>query len=169
MQNRARMEDRVPVADEAARDITTWLNVKEETRRVRNVEGDREFRKRDIDLVWETDKGEITIEIKGDTYHRTGNFFLETLSNQERNTPGCFMYTEADFVFYYFVTIKKLYILPMPETRDWFREHLGEFRERATETEIGNGEHYTTVGRLVPIATLLANVPTIEVCELGGA
>jgi hypothetical protein len=76
------------------------------------------------------------------------------------------MYTEADFVYYYFVVIKKLYILPMPDTRLWFLEHLEEFRESATQTVVGNGNFYTTVGRLVPIKTLLHNVENVKIYDL---
>jgi hypothetical protein len=165
MLKRATMQDRTSVAVQAARDIEAWLRKKKITVDVVNVEGDRKYQSADIDLIWKTTLGEKTIEIKGDTYHQTGNFFLETHSNRELNTPGCFLYTEADFVYYYFVGIKKLYILPMPETRLWFLEHMDEFSEKATQTVVGNGAKYTTVGRLAPIKILTQNI-NVKVYQL---
>jgi hypothetical protein len=166
MLKRATMDACNKVAKQAADDIEAWLRKHKSTIDVLNVENLPQYRLVDIDLILKTKRGDKTIEIKGDTYHRTGNFFLETISNKERNTPGCFMYTEADFVYYYFVVIKKLYILPMPDTRLWFLEHLEEFRESATQTVVGNGSYYTTVGRLVPIKTLLHNVENVKIYDL---
>jgi len=105
MLKRATMQARVSIAEQAAKDIEAWLRSKKISIEVLNVENDEKYQAADVDLLWKTTLGDKTIEIKGDTYHRTGNFFLETHSNKERNTPGCFMYTEADFVYYYFVLI----------------------------------------------------------------
>ncbi|MEW6499503.1 MAG: hypothetical protein AB1589_44625, partial [Cyanobacteriota bacterium] len=69
--------------------------------------------------IWATQKGEVLVEVKGDRWNRTNNFFFETHSNLEKGTMGCFLYTEADWLFYYFVNTRLLYKLPMPKTRDW--------------------------------------------------
>jgi hypothetical protein len=72
----------------------------------------------------ETRRRAYKIEIEGDRWHTTGNFFFETYSNQEKATPGCFLYTQADLVFCYFVEPHLLYILSgasstQPTTRQW--------------------------------------------------
>lgn len=154
-----RMNEAVGVAVQAATDIEAWLRLLPNTVSVRNVEDDQAFQQRDIDLIWQTQGGAYEIEVKGDRWDRTGNFFLETHSNEERGTPGCFLYTEADYVFYYFVKTHVLYILPMPETRTWFLTQMDTFRERRTTTPVGRDAYYTTVGRLVPIQTVLAAIP----------
>jgi hypothetical protein len=166
MLKQATMAERLGIAKKAARDIEQWLKTNRRTTEVLNVEDDPIYQVIDVDLLWRAKDQEVKIEIKGDTYHKTGNFFLETYSNEERNTPGCFMYTQADFVFYYFVEIKTLYSLPMPETKDWFEKHINEFKESRTQTPYGNGQRYTTVGRLVPIKTLMKNVPGIKLYKL---
>ena len=153
------------VAAHAARDITRWLKAKPETRQVRNVEADPDYQRRDIDLIWKTKNGTTTIEVKGDRYDQTGNFFLETISNREAGTPGCFLYTEADFIYYYFVGPQRLFILPLPATRDWFLAHLREFREVTTTTPYRGG-FYTTVGRLVKIERVLGAVSGAQCVEL---
>ena len=155
------LTDAVEVSRLAARDIENWLKGIAETRQIINVEDDPQYQIQDIDLIWQTQNREYKIEIKGDRWHKTGNFFFETHSNRERNTPGCFIYTHADYIFYYFVVPKILYCLPVPETRDWFLSNLNRFKERSTTTPTRTGS-YTTVGRLVPIATLLKEVKGVK-------
>ena len=148
------MADGLSVARQAAAVITAWLLSQPATLAVQNVEADPNYQRVDVDLLWQTRSKTAKIEIKGDRLHRTGNFFFETHSNREKGTPGCFLYTEADYIFYYFVTPRMLYILPMPQTRDWFLIHVERFRERVTRTPVGR-EYYSTVGRLVPIHEVL--------------
>ncbi len=90
------MRDGLSVAKRASTDIVAWLRQLEQTIGVRNVENDARYRRVDVDLLWATDACTYKIEIKGDRWHQTGNFFFETISNKEKGTPGCFMYTEAD-------------------------------------------------------------------------
>lgn len=155
------MNDGLAVAHRATSDITAWLLRQSATVAVKNVENDPRFQRLDIDLLWQTRGATYSVEIKGDRLHQTGNFFFETVSNRERGTPGCFLYTEANYLFYYFVRTHTLYILPMPQTRDWFRANLQGFRERATRTPVGQ-TYYTTVGRLVPIGAVLRGVPQVR-------
>ncbi|MBO0347999.1 hypothetical protein J0895_02535 [Phormidium pseudopriestleyi FRX01] len=161
------MQQSTQVADRATADITQWLQNLPRTISIQNVEDDPDYRKMDVDLLVTTDRGESKLEIKGDRYHKTGNFFFETHSNQEKNTPGCFLYTAADWLCYYFVEIRVLYLLPMPATRDWFINQMERFRERSTTTPIRGGGYYTTVGRLVPIKVVLKEVPDVKRYELG--
>lgn len=155
-------EESLKVSKRARDDLVTWLHTLPQTLEVRNVEDDPEFQKRDVDLIWKTKKTCYQVEIKGDQWHQTGNFFLETNSNKERGTPGCFLYTQADLVFYYFIEPRILYILPMPLSQNWFKFNLSRFEERSTTTPLGNGTTYTTVGRLVPINTLLQEIPQVR-------
>jgi hypothetical protein len=154
------MSDGLEVAKLATADICAWLCSRPESISVVNVEDDPDYQHRDIDLIWVTHTGDILVEVKGDRWNRTNNFFFETHSNLEKGTPGCFMYTEADWLFYYFVNTRLLYKLPMPKTRDWFDITMNRFRERSTTTPVGNS-HYTTVGRLVPITTVMLEVPGV--------
>jgi len=153
------------VAKVASREIESWLCRREETVSLRNVENDPTYQKDDIDLIWTTHNRTLRIEIKGDRWHRTGNFFFETASNKERNTPGCLLYTKADYIFYYFVTPKILYCLPMPATREWFTANLARFKERSTTTPVGR-HSYTTVGRLVPISAVVKEVGGVRKINL---
>lgn len=151
------MQDGMDVAKVAAADIDCWLRGLPQTISVTNVEDDPRYQAVDVDLIWVTQTRSYQVEIKGDRWHGTGNFFFETESNAEQQTPGCFLYTAADLLFYYFVHTQQLYILPMPQTRHWFVAHMDEFEEKATTTPVA-GTRYTTVGRLVPIKRVMGEV-----------
>jgi hypothetical protein len=165
MSRKISMQEGVKVAERASTEIEAWLREWHDTVDVQNVEGDPEYQAKDIDLIWSTRVRDYTIEIKADRWHETGNFFFETVSNKEKGTIGCFLYTDANFLFYYFTEPRKLYILPMTRARDWFLANLSRFAERETTTPIG-AEHYTTVGRLVPIETVLKEVNGVKEKQL---
>lgn len=133
---------------------------------MRHVENDPTFQKIDVDLIVTDGPGSYRVEIKGDRWHTTGNFFFETHSNRERGTLGCFMYTQADGIFYYFVVPRTQYLLPMTVTRDWFVENINRFQERSTRTPVRGGDYYTTVGRLVPVRDVLREVQGVRVEQL---
>ncbi|WP_162053381.1 hypothetical protein [Pontibacter pamirensis] len=165
------MEGASEVADKAAAEIEALLRRQPATVEVINVESDPSYREKDIDLLWnrKLDDGSIktiSIEVKGDRWYKTGNYFFETCSNEGKGTPGCFMYTEADYVYYYFVNAKELHVLPMPATRDWFKNHIADFSEKKTSTPVGNGKSYVTVGRLVPRCLVAAEVAGVKVLKL---
>jgi len=159
MPRRYSMQDGTQVAQVAAAEIERWLRSLRQTVDVANVELDPHYQALDVDLLWTTQKGRYQVEIKGDRVEKSGNFFFETQSNAEQGTLGCFLYTQADLLFYYFVNTKQIYILPMPQTRDWFVPIQDEFRKRATTTPVAS-HHYTTVGRLVPIKRVMAEIQT---------
>lgn len=146
------------IAELASEEIEAFLLSLPGTVKVTNVEKDKMYQGIDIDLLWyvrSTKTGQIvkkTIEIKGDRYYHTGNYFFETISNSSKNTPGCFLITEADYVFYYFVEQKELHILPTTETRDWFLRNEKKFAEAQTSTSSANKKLlYKSFGRKVPI------------------
>ncbi len=160
------LSNTMPAAHHAARELEAWLWMRPETLDVHNVEADPAYQKMDVDLLWITEKTYYKVEIKADRLgHQTGNFFFETTSNKEKGTPGCFLYTEADLFFYYFTQTRELYILPLPVTRAWFLSQQDQFPERETTTPIGR-EHYTTVGRLVPVEIVSRDVKGVRKVKL---
>ncbi|AZO96075.1 hypothetical protein [Halocella sp. SP3-1] len=160
------MSEGMAVAKQASNDIEEWLCKLNNTVSVENVEKIPEYQERDIDLIWKTEKGKYLVEIKGDRWHQTGNFFFETYSNKDKGTPGCFIYSEANLFFYYFVKPKTLYILPMEKTRQWFGKRIEQFKKCETTTPVGKGRFYTTVGRLVPIKRILKGISEIKIYSL---
>ncbi len=163
------MSETDAIGKKGSQDIETYLKKLPETVEVINVEDDVYYRNKDIDLIWKRNIGSqiigTKIEVKTDRYARSGNYFLETISNESKNTSGCFLYTEADFVYYYFIETKELHILPMPESRDWFILNMERFKERRTSTPVENGS-YCTVGRLVPRYIMQKEVQNIKIVNL---
>lgn len=165
-QNTYSMKETLAVAKSGMVDIEKFLHSFPSSLSVINVEDHEMYRKKDIDLVWVfLSKGiEQTkrIELKVDRY-TSGNFFFETASNVGKGTNGCFMYTEADYLFYYFQEWKKLYVLPVAEVRSWFIENESRFTEKTLGTSIGEKRAYNSKGRLVPIKTVLKECPNVKV------
>ncbi len=159
------MSDGQKVATRASTEIEAWLREWDGTVSVENVEYQAVYQEKDIDLLWTTATHDYTIEIKADRNDGTGNFFFETISNKEKNTLGCFLKTQADFLFYYFVEPRTLYILPMPRTRKWFVENMSRFEEREAATPVGK-DRYITVGCIVPIEVVMSEVRGVKVKQL---
>ncbi len=127
--------------------------------RVHDVQEDPRFQHRGIDLLWEKPDGRVLgVEVKGDRQARRGNYFFELVSNLEKDTPGCFLYSEADLFLYVFVETREVHALPLQATRSWFLPRSREFQLRHTKTRTG-ASLYTTVGALVPVRDVLSSVP----------
>lgn len=151
------------VIRQAIDDLTKWLQNLPQTLKLENVENNAGYQKKGVDLLLMTNKGEFKLAIAGDKWHKTGNFFFETYSNKEENKPGNFMYYEVDWLLYYFITPRTLYMLPMPKTRDWFVANIEQFTERSTKSSNKNS---TTVGRLVPIETVIKEIEEVRKHQL---
>jgi len=149
--------------------VCDYLNSLKKTIEVKNVENDKNYQKNDIDLIWVYKKDNtslmISIEVKTDKY-TTGNFWLETLSNEEFGTLGCFLKSKAKYLFYYFTEWDSMYIIPLKKAQSWFLKNLNRFKESKTTTKDENGNHkHTTVGRLVQIHIMMQEVKVIKLVK----
>jgi hypothetical protein len=126
---------------------------------IHDVQADPRFQARGIDILWERPGGALLgVEVKGDRQAaRRGNYFFELVSNLEKNTPGCFLYSTADLLLYVFLQRLEVHLLPLSATRSWFLDAAGEYPLRHTGTRLG-AEGYTTVGALVPVRHVLKGV-----------
>jgi hypothetical protein len=105
------------------------------------------------DKVW-------SVELKAEEDCRTGNFFLETWSNRRRFTPGWMFTLQADFLFYYFVGPKALYVVQLPRLKQWAfvqegrSGHPGRLWDFPEKPQAKYDQPNDTWGRCVPILTL---------------
>src|SRR5260370_15149023 len=91
--------------------------------RIHDVQSDPRFQHRGVDLLWERSTHAVEgIEEKGDRNARRGNYFFELVSNLGKNTPGCFLYSEADLLLYVLVAPREVHRLPMRSTLQGFCE-----------------------------------------------
>lgn len=151
--------------DKGEEEIFIFLSSIPSVSRVIDVRSDWKFRKKDIDAIVEFEidgkKKALTIEVKTDSYHNSGNLFFETVSNDTKRTPGCFMYSEADVLCYYFPGAKQIYWFKFETVRKWFLDNLEKYQ--FIEKRIPNYRNrkyiYSAWGRLVPKNILIRSCP----------
>lgn len=139
-------------ADRAVSLVRAHLLAQVPGSRLHDVSLDPRFQHRGVDLLWDRPgQSPIGVEVKGDRQGaRRGNFFFELVSNVEKDTPGCFLYSMADVMAYVFLDTREVHLLPLPRVREWFLSRAKEFPLKSTKTRTG-AVLYTTVGAIVPV------------------
>ncbi len=125
-----------------------------------DVSLDPRFQHRGVDLLWER-PGErvLGVEVKGDRQgYRRGTYFFELISNAEKDSPGCFLYSVADLLVYVFLDAREVHVLELAPLREWFIPRAKAWPLKTTKTRTG-ANLYTTVGAIVPIREVKEAVP----------
>ena len=160
-ENSYSMKETVQIGDEGMGIVRSFLEQHPSHIEFINVEKNEAYQKIDIDFLWTYMlNGKVvqsTCELKTDTY-TTQNLFFETHSNLTKGTPGCFMYTEATYLFYYYINKGELYIMHTNTVREWFKVNIDRFQEKFLNTKSNQSDekYYRSAGRLVPIPVLLS-------------
>lgn len=147
-------------ADRAVSLVLEVLRQEEPAGLVHDVQNDPRFQHRGVDLLWERPGQPVLgVEVKGDRRgHRRGTYFFELISNAERNSPGCFLYSTADLLTYVFLDVRHVHVLNLRAVREWFLPRGKEFPLKTTKTRTGS-VLYTTVGASVPIRRVATEAP----------
>lgn len=109
--------------------VHQYLLSRRNVSKVVDVSGVKQFQQMDIDFFIEKTDGTIySIEVKTDSY-LTDNFIYEKYSNKHIQSKGCFEKTQADYIFYYFINKKLMYIFETKKLRKFVRdrEKTGQF------------------------------------------
>lgn len=106
------------------------------------------FQGLDIDHVAKKDDLVVTIDSKLDA-NDTGNFFIETVSNDTTGSPGCIYQSAADYWFYHIEPQQMTYIFSPERMRAHIEKH--DYPERYAATHYRGSVAYRSVGVLVPI------------------
>jgi len=147
-------------ADRAVQHARAWMLETAPGSRVHDVQEDPRFQHRGVDLLWELPTGEVRgIEVKGDRQTRR-RYWFELVSNVEKDTPGCFLYSGADLIVYVFLSQAELHVLPLKDVREWFLPRAKAYALKQTSTKTG-AIRYTTVGAVVPCHEVLEAVPSV--------
>lgn len=148
------------VADRAVALAKAALSREEPGSFFHDVQGDPRFQHRGVDLLWQHPDGSVHgVEVKGDRQgFRRGTYFFELVSNAEKNSPGCFLYSLADYYVYVFVDARQVHALRLQAVREWFVPRAKQYKLKTTKTRTG-AILYTTVGAIVPIRDVRAAVP----------
>jgi len=160
------MADRMQISKTGVSVVEDYLRSVSRVIKVFNLEEHQKYQKADIDIAVITlNDGVVgfeTIEIKTDTY-KTGNLYFETVSCIEKETPGCLMYSEADYLYYYFVQTTELYVMNMKMFREWVIKNRNSFVVKNTSTKLfGEAGRYTSEGLLVPLWKIRKNFKLFE-------
>lgn len=109
----------------------------------------REEQRQGIDRVFTRprDGKQFKIEYKADkTAATTGNAFVETTSVDTEDIPGWAFTCQSDFIIYYIVGTKRVYVLRPKDIQIRLKRWAKEYPQR----RIPNGTYYTE-GLLVPL------------------
>ena len=149
-------------ADRAVAVARSFLLAEDAHSEIHDVQADPRFQARGVDLLWATGGGLLGVEVKGDRQAaRRGTYFFELISNLEKNTPGCFLYSTAHLLLYVFLQRLEVHLLPLPKTRSWFLSGPGRYPLRHTGTRLG-AEGYTSVGALVRVRDVQREVDGVR-------
>jgi hypothetical protein len=148
-------------AHRAVRLATDFFQMRAPGSLVHDVQEDPRFQHRGVDLLWDKGDGHVLgVEVKGDRQgRRRGNYFFELISNAEKDSPGCFLYSTADLLVYVLLDAREVHCLELKPLRDWFLPKTKEYPLKSTRTKTG-AALYTTVGAIVPMRDVKAGVPT---------
>jgi hypothetical protein len=140
-------------SEEGTNHVIKWIRKLPNLAFFWDVQDNPIFQEQDIDVII-VRKPDIqqTIEIKVDSYYeKSQNIFWEEVSNLEMDNPGCFMYSKATHMFYYFFPGDVLYIFDLPKAREWYIKNKNRFTEKRLLNKCGQyGEFtYTSVGRII--------------------
>lgn len=111
--------------------IFNFLSTYPSTTAIIDVTKDEWFQQFDIDFLWQdTEYNIFKIEVKTDTLaDKTGNMVYEIWSDKRTHSKGCFEKTEADYIFYYLINSRTLYVFNTKELREWVLKHMNNLKQ----------------------------------------
>jgi len=115
------------------------------------------------DAIILTVAGGKFVELKAEKENIYGNLFIETWSNRSRFTQGWIFTTQADWLWYYFVSNKQLYHVVFQELKKWcfgIESNQGRIWDFPEKQQNKYSQLNDTWGRCIPIQVLKQEVKT---------
>ena len=120
-----------------------------------DVSNNPNYWNKDIDLIADG----VNIEVKWDgVMATTGNIYIETLSDIDRQKSGWFNFCQADKLYYGDATNKIFYIFDFPQLKEYVEQHKKELKER-----VARDRNKYSLGYLLPIGNVKNLYTTIDV------
>lgn len=114
-----------------------------------------EYWAQDIDLIAKKDGKEITIEVKWDSIiAKTGNLFVETLTDIDKGKQGWFQFCKADLLYYGDAQKHIFYVIKMSDLREYVENHKTLAQRKAPDRNYRHELTKVSNGILVPIKDL---------------
>lgn len=152
------------IGEQGVKEIIDVLNGFSNTVIVEDKQKDKEFQKLGIDLLCLTKErkgiGTHTIEVKT-TLYPEDKYFLETISNDRNNSPGSFITSKSEWMFYYFKNDKKLHMTLTKQIQYWLYNNGHQYDLKACKTTDKTGKVYlySSKGRIVPFRDICKDIP----------
>lgn len=98
----------------------------------------------------------LSFEVKVEAENKYKNLFLEEWSNRKRETQGWrYKLTDTDYLAYFFLAERELYIAPWPKLNAWCARNLKEGCPYTLKQQRKYNQLNDTWGWCVPIGVLL--------------
>ncbi len=118
---------------------------------------DMSYQRRGIDRLAVEGEDEYTLEYKADSkVFKTGNFFLETVSQDTSNKPGWVYYSEADYIVYFLPTVKQLWFIKTATLKNNIEDWKQKYPIKSCKNKT-----YSSYGVLVPRGIIFSIVNRI--------
>lgn len=125
--------------------------------KIKDVTGIKEYQKQDIDLLCENQNGQkFSVEVKWDRkIHRTGNAFIELVTDLDKNEDGWFKFCKATYIFYGDAENRLFYIIDRVKLAEYIEAHKELKRVESKEKYYYKDEDKISLGVLVPMSNLM--------------
>ena len=80
-------------------------------------------------------------------------------------TPGCLLYSQADYFAYFFVRTGVAYMVPAKAFQAWAARRLADYPAKQVRTGQAGKVQYNSTGRPVPVADIQREVPGVYVLD----
>lgn len=151
-------KDMLDIGYQGFEEVQDMLNRMNITVGIDDLQEDKYYQEKDIDFLWKYINNGLQqkyCELKTDTIaHKTGNIFIELVSNTRKNTKGNFLYTQCDLFMYYLINSKKLFIFDMNKLKTYVGKNINNFAIKKTQSNITENMSYNTLGITIPIRIL---------------
>ena len=125
-----------------------------------DVSKNKDYWVQDVDFISIKGNKSNKIEVKYDRYvYYTQNFFIELMSNIEKNQVGWIDYTKADYIFYVDAISFMCYVMKPGDLRNWLQQN--EYQVKYCYKD----GYKSSCGAIVPIEDYKAQYP-IRVIDL---
>ena len=116
-----------------------------------------------IDRILQLENGgRSSIEYKSDLWDN-GNMFIETVADDKRSIPGWAYTSIANYLIYYKVKCKKLYLFDMQEFKRGFPDWIKGLEEK----EVKNAAGYSAWGVPFSLQKVIDNLSFTSVWNMG--
>lgn len=139
--------DSFKIGSDAEAIVSEWMIQKGWV--LNDVRKDKVYQAKDIDYLVLHNKYSTSVDVKSDKRFDTGNYFIETFSNVEKNIIGWGYGSQAEYIIVYYPTGCELHLIDMYALKTWLVANAGKYRTITNATRREDGTMYHSKGIVV--------------------